>query len=204
MNNNVTIVDSLSDALKCQTGGLCIICPDCPPFDPNDKRYFTPDDPRYIEAERLPPDWLALVGKTVWPDRTTVGTIADLLEELPPDVADEWRRLYAASESDDGGKALDDFEQAHGIMWYGEGYYLCEGDTEDGDAEDNAESFALESATPSQLAAEKERQRQREEIARRLARPLKGSGPVNVQPQLDVGQTGQMDLFAPIIIGEKA
>lgn len=119
---NVTIVKSLSDALKCTTGGLCLICPDWPPFDPNDRAYFTPESEKYIEAERLPPDWLALVGKTVCADRTTVGTIADLLEVLPADVANEWRELYAKSDEDDF--ALFEFEEAHHIKWYGEGYYL--------------------------------------------------------------------------------
>lgn len=120
--SSVTIVKSLPEALKCATGGLCLICEDWPTFDPNDRAYFTPDSGKYIEAERLPPDWLALVGKTVCADRTTVGTIADLLEVLPADVANEWRELYAKSEEDDS--ALFSFEEAHRIRWYGEGYYL--------------------------------------------------------------------------------
>lgn len=119
---NVTIAKSLSEALKCAVGGLCLICEDWPTFDPNDRAYFTPESDKYIEAERLPPDWLALVGKTVCADRTTVGTIADLLEVLPADVANEWRELYAKSEEDDS--ALFAFEEAHRIRWYGEGYYL--------------------------------------------------------------------------------
>ena len=45
-----------------------------------------------------------------------------MLEELPPDVANEWRELYAKSEEDDS--ALFAFEEAHRIRWYGEGYYL--------------------------------------------------------------------------------
>lgn len=118
----VTITKSLSEALKCAVGGLCLICEDWPTFDQNDRAYFTPDSGKYIEAERLPPDWLALVGKTVCADRTTVGTIADLLEVLPADVANEWRELYAKSEEDDS--ALFAFEEAHRIRWYGEGYYL--------------------------------------------------------------------------------
>ena len=121
---NVTICKSLSEALQCKAGGLCLICPDWPTFDPNDRAYFTPDSEKYIEAERLPPDWIPLLGKTVCADRTTVGTIADLLEELPPEVANEWRELYAASESDEGERALSAFEEAHHIMWYGEGYYI--------------------------------------------------------------------------------
>lgn len=127
---NVTIAKSLSEALQSASPGLCIICNDWPDFDPSDRRYFTPDSEKYIEAERLPPDWLALVGKTVCADRTTVGTIADLLEELPPDVANEWRELYAKSEEDDS--ALFAFEEAHRIRWYGEGYYL---DTDEGEGE---------------------------------------------------------------------
>ncbi len=118
--------------MKCATGGLCLICEDWPDFDPNDRAYFTPDSDKYIEAERLPPDWLALVGKQVCADLTTVSTIADLLEVLPADVADKWRELYANSESDEGEQALWDFEQAHRIRWYGEGYYL---DTDEGEGE---------------------------------------------------------------------
>ena len=119
---NVTIAKSLSEALKCAVGGLCLICEGWPSFDANDRAYFTPDSDKYIEAERLPKEWLALVGRTVCADRTTVGTIADLLEVLPADVANEWRELYAKSEEDDS--ALFAFEEAHHIRWYGEGYYL--------------------------------------------------------------------------------
>lgn len=193
---NVTIAKGLSEALKCAVGGLCLICEDWPAFDPNDRAYFTPDSGKYIEAERLPPDWLALVGKTVCADRTTVGTIADLLEELPPDVANEWRELYAKSESDEGEQALWDFEEAHRIRWYGEGYYLDNGEDEDGEAD-----LLLESATPDQLTKEREHERQRKEIAKRIASPLRGDGCVNVQPQFDLGQTGRMDLFSPIAFG---
>lgn len=64
--------------------------------------------------------------------------------------------------------------------------------------------LALEIATPSQLAGERERREQRAEIARRLARPLRGSGAVNVQTLFDLGQTGQMDLFNPIAMEAKA
>lgn len=127
---NVTIVKSLSEALKCTVGGLCLICGDWPTFDPNNRAYFTPGSDKYIEAERLPKEWLALVGKTVCADRTTVGTIADLLEELSPDVSEEWRKLYATSDEDDS--ALFAFEEAHHIRWYGEGYYL---DTDEGEGE---------------------------------------------------------------------
>ena len=190
------IVNSFAEAFKCGPG-LCIIDSGWPTFDANDRAYFTPDDPKYIEAERLPPEWLALVGETVCADRTTVGTIADLLEELPPEVAEEWRRLYAKRNGDGGEEALHAFEEAHKIRWFGEGYYLDNGESDESDDEE-AEKFVLESATLSQLAAEQERQRQREEIARRIAKPLKGGGSVNVQPQFDLGQTGQMDLFAPI------
>ena len=118
---NVTIAKSLSEALKCNAG-LVLIDSGWPSFDPNDRAYFSPDSEKYIEAERLPPDWLALVGKTVCADRTTVGTIADLLDVLPADVANEWRELYAKSEEDDS--ELFAFEEAHRIRWYGEGYCL--------------------------------------------------------------------------------
>ena len=33
---NVTICKSISEALQCKAGGLCLICPDWPTFDPND------------------------------------------------------------------------------------------------------------------------------------------------------------------------
>lgn len=128
---NAQIVNSFAEALKCNAG-LVLIDSGWPSFDPNDRAYFTPGSDRYIEAERLPPDWLALVGKTVCADRTTVGTIADLLEVLPADMANEWRELYAKSESDEGEQALWDFEQAHRIRWYGEGYYL---DTDEGEGD---------------------------------------------------------------------
>ena len=190
------IVNNFAEAFKCGSG-LCIIDSGWPSFDASDRAYFTPGSDKYIEAERLPPEWLALVGKTVCADRTTVGTIADLLEVLPPDVAEKWRELYANSESDEGEQALDAFEEAHNIRWYGEGYYIDSGESEESD--DGAAQFALENATPAELTAEQERQRQREEIARRIAKPLKGNGAVNVQPQFDLGQTGQMDLFAPIM-----
>lgn len=117
----VEVVNSLSDALKCNAG-LVIIDSDWPSFDPNDRAYFTPDSEKYIEAERMPQDWLALVGKTICADRTTVGTIADLLEILPADVANEWRELYAKSGEDDS--ALRAFEDAHCIRWCSDGYYL--------------------------------------------------------------------------------
>ena len=127
------IVNSFADAFKCNAG-LVLIDRGWPEFNPSDRAYFTPDNPKYIEVERLPSAWLELVGKTVCADRTTVGTIADLLEELPPDVAEEWRRVYAASASAEGLKALDAFEENHHICWYGEGYYLCDGEdgNEDG------------------------------------------------------------------------
>jgi len=192
------IVNSFTEAFKCGPG-LCIIDRGWPAFDANNRAYFTPDNPKYIEAERLPSAWLELVGKTVCADRTTVGTIADLLEELPLDVAEEWRRVYAASASAEGLKALDAFEEKHHICWYGEGYYIA--DDSGADSDEETAPFTLESATPSALTAEQERQRQREEITRRIARPIKGSGPVNVQPQFDIGQTGQMDLFSPIMEG---
>lgn len=129
---NVTIAKSLSEALKCNAG-LVLIDSCWPSFDPNDRAYFTSDNEKYIEAERLPPDWLALVGKTVCADRTTVGTIADLLEVLPADVANEWRELYAKSEEDDS--ALFAFEEAHSIRWYGDGYYL-DTDEDEGESDD--------------------------------------------------------------------
>ena len=190
------IVNNFAETFKCGSG-LCIIDSGWPSFDASDRAYFTPGSDKYIEAERLPPDWLALVGKTVCADRTTVGTIADLLEVLPPDVAEKWRELYANSESDEGEQALDAFEEAHHIRWYGEGYYIDSGEGDESD--DEAAQFALENATPAELAAEQERQKQREEIARRIAKPIKGNGAVNVQPQFDLGQTGQTDLFAPIM-----
>ena len=63
--------------------------------------------------------------------------------------------------------------------------------------------FMLEPTSPRELAQERERQRQRAEIARRLARPLRGCGEINVQPQFDLGQTGQLDLFNPIEINDQ-
>lgn len=190
------IVNNFAEALKCGSG-LCIIDSGWPSFDASDRAYFTPGSDKYIEAERLPPDWIALVGKTVCADITTVGTIADLLEELPPDVGKEWRSLYAKLNDDGGEEALDAFEAKHNIRWYGEGYYIDSGEGEESD--DGAAQFVLENATPAELTAEQERQKQREEIARRIAKPLKGNGAVNVQPQFDLGQTGQMDLFSPIM-----
>lgn len=198
MKSQIQIANSLSDALK-SDAKLVLIDGGWPSFDASDRAYFTPGSDKYIEAERLPPDWLALVGKTVCADITTVGTIADLLEELPPDVREEWRSLYAKLNDDGGEEALDAFEAKHHIRWYGEGYYIDDGEGEDEDGEEDGAPFALESVTPAALSAEKERQRQREEIARRIAQPLKGSGRVEVQPQFDLGQTGQMDLFAPIV-----
>ena len=59
--------------------------------------------------------------------------------------------------------------------------------------------FAFESVTAEQLRREDERRAMREKIARRLAAPLKGSGRIEIQPQFDLGQMGQMDLFAPIM-----
>lgn len=64
--------------------------------------------------------------------------------------------------------------------------------------------FALESATAEQLRREDERRAMREKIARRLAAPLKGCGRVEIQPQFDLGQIGQQDLFEPIVEGSKA
>ena len=61
------------------------------------------------------------------------------------------------------------------------------------------ETFGLERATMREINQERERQRQRAEIARRMAKPLRGGGPVDVQPLFDLGQTGQMDLFTPIM-----
>ena len=69
-------------------------------------------------------------------------------------------------------------------------------------ADETKTQFRLESLTVAQSEAEAERERQRREITRRLAKPLKGSGEVNVQPQLDLGgkvQDGQQDLFEPIV-----
>ena len=63
--------------------------------------------------------------------------------------------------------------------------------------------FVLESATAEQLRREDERRVMREKIARRLAAPLKGSGKVEIQPQFDLGQTGQQDLFEPIVEGSE-
>lgn len=120
---NIQIASSLSDALKC-AAGLVLIDTGWPTFDRNDQKFYDPESPAYIEAERLPEKWLELVGVTVCADRITVGTIADLLEDLPCEVAEEWRELYAKSDSDEGERALDAFEEAHGIKWYGEGYYI--------------------------------------------------------------------------------
>ena len=63
---------------------------------------------------------------------------------------------------------------------------------------ERADGFQLESATPQQIAAEEARRREQAEIKRRQEAPLKGSGAVNVQPEMDLGQTGQQDLFSPI------
>ena len=126
---NIQIASSLSDALKC-AAGLVLIDTGWPTFDRNDQKFYDPESPAYIEAERLPEKWLELVGVTVCADRITVGTIADLLEVLPADVANEWRELYAKSEEDDS--ALLAFEEAHRIRWYGEGYYL---DADEGEGE---------------------------------------------------------------------
>ena len=67
-----------------------------------------------------------------------------------------------------------------------------------GAAPERADGFRLESSTPQQIAAEEARRREQAEIKRRQEAPLKGSGAVNVQPEMDLGQTGQQDLFSPI------
>ena len=103
---------------------IVLLCDPWPDFDPNDPKFFTPDADGYIEAERLPPEWLAMVGRTVCADRRTVGTIADLLEELPPDIAEEWRQHYDKADTDVGSDALTAWEEAHHICWFGEGYYI--------------------------------------------------------------------------------
>ena len=63
------------------------------------------------------------------------------------------------------------------------------------------DAFELESVTAATLDAERERERQRREITRRMAAPIKGCGQINVQPQFDLGAAsdGQMDLFSPIV-----
>ena len=64
-------------------------------------------------------------------------------------MAEEWRNLYARLNDDGGDEALDAFEEKHKIRWYGEGYYIDNGEGEE--SEDGAAQFALENATPAEL-----------------------------------------------------
>lgn len=60
----------------------------------------------------------------------------------------------------------------------------------------------LESPTAEQLAEEERKRREKEAIKNGQEKPIKGSGAVNVQPEMDLGQTGQQDLFSPIVPNE--
>ena len=88
--------------------------PDRPPLRTD------PSAPDYNEAERLPPEWQALVGVAFDDDRITVGSLADILEALPQETRDEWRRLCeedARADNLDTTVARLDWEEAHGIEW---------------------------------------------------------------------------------------
>jgi len=65
-----------------------------------------------------------------------------------------------------------------------------------------APQLSLESVTAEQITAEEKKRREKAEIKKRQEAPLKGSGAVNVQPEMDLGQTGQQDLFSPIAESE--
>ncbi len=71
-----------------------------------------------------------------------------------------------------------------------------------GEAQGGA-GFQLESVTAEQITAEQKKRAEKEAIKKRQEAPLKGSGAVNVQPEMDLGQTGQQDLFPPIAENEK-
>lgn len=58
--------------------------------------------------------------------------------------------------------------------------------------------LALESVTAEQLTAEEKKRKEKAEIKKRKETPLKG-GTVNIQPEMDLGQTGQQNLFSPIV-----
>lgn len=72
-----------------------------------------------------------------------------------------------------------------------------------GGGEAQGGGFRLESVTAEQIAAEEKKRREKAEIKKRQEAPLKGSGAVNVQPEMDLGQTGQQDLFSPIAENEE-
>ena len=65
-----------------------------------------------------------------------------------------------------------------------------------------APQLQLESPTAKQLEEEKKKQEERDKIKEGLAKPIRGSGQVHVQPEMDLGQTGQQDLFSPIAESE--
>jgi len=91
--------------------------PDRPPLRTD------PAAPDYNEAERLPPEWRPLVGSAFFDDRRTVGSLADVLEALPPAVRDEWRAICEAEREAGEDEAAflaafrhrSEFEDAHGI-----------------------------------------------------------------------------------------
>lgn len=87
-----------------------------------------PSSPDYIEAERLTPEWRALIGTAISKDRRTVGTLADVLDALPKADADEWRELVELADRDGIGSKADarciEYEEAHGIIWDAYGFSL--------------------------------------------------------------------------------
>ncbi len=66
------------------------------------------------------------------------------------------------------------------------------------------DDLQLESVTAEQLSDEKRRQQERDAVKAGIEKPIKGSGEVNVQPEMDLGQTGQTDLFSPIVPNKPA
>lgn len=72
-----------------------------------------------------------------------------------------------------------------------------------GGGEAQGGGFQLESVTAEQITAEEKKRAEKEAIKKRQETPLKGSGAVNVQPEMDLGQTGQQDLFSPIVKNEE-
>lgn len=93
-----------------------------------------PSSPEYNEIERLPPDWRHLVGAALYDDRRSVGSLADVLECIAPEVRNEWRALLeeecAANGSDDNEAFWDchsrvsAFEDEHGIVYDAYGFNL--------------------------------------------------------------------------------
>lgn len=67
-----------------------------------------------------------------------------------------------------------------------------------GGGEAQGGGFRLESVTAEQITADERKSREKAEIKKRQEAPLKGSGQIHVQPEMDLGQTGQQDLFSPI------